>query len=256
MKITPQVLLNNLTEVVNEVHKQPSPDDLCQTLATTVCVTGELCRVYLGRLDKDGVIRTESSFGYSLDSGVEAIETPLDFDRPMPFALRNRRVYFANRSEVISKFKKYEPLDMKSPWEATAVVPTSGTLVFVFRFQKEFMYEGWEESYFTGLQAIFNMYNLDAGRRNSLGSSAVVPVGLTSQTRRNIEKGKALTARQAFILSLIKEKKTNIQIAAIIGYSESLVRHETIIIYAKLGVVGRRELYTENLSGSITQVGA
>ena len=52
----------------------------------------------------------------------------------------------------------------------------------------------------------------------------------------------ALTQRQERILDLINQGKTNAMIAIQLGYSESLIRQETIIIYRKLGVDGRREL--------------
>ena len=44
------------------------------------------------------------------------------------------------------------------------------------------------------------------------------------------------------ILELLKLGKTNKEIAEAIDYSESLVRHETMIIYKKLRVEGRHEL--------------
>ena len=43
----------------------------------------------------------------------------------------------------------------------------------------------------------------------------------------------------------IEKGMTNSEIAQEIGYSESLVRHETIEIYAKLNVSGRKELLNE-----------
>jgi len=51
-----------------------------------------------------------------------------------------------------------------------------------------------------------------------------------------------LSDRQNTILGLLKEGYTNREIADVIGYSESLVRHETMIIYKKLRVEGRNEL--------------
>jgi DNA-binding CsgD family transcriptional regulator len=54
--------------------------------------------------------------------------------------------------------------------------------------------------------------------------------------------GQPLTARQNEILEMIKDLLTNSMIANRIGYSESLVRRETIIIYAKLGVRGRKDI--------------
>jgi DNA-binding CsgD family transcriptional regulator len=43
------------------------------------------------------------------------------------------------------------------------------------------------------------------------------------------------------ILKLIAEGRTNAAIADVLGYSESLIRQETIKIYAKLGCSGRNE---------------
>ena len=50
-----------------------------------------------------------------------------------------------------------------------------------------------------------------------------------------------LTERQNLILKLIAEGRTNAAIADVLGYSESLIRQETIKIYAKLGCSGRNE---------------
>ncbi len=50
-----------------------------------------------------------------------------------------------------------------------------------------------------------------------------------------------LTERQNLILKLISEGRTNAAIADVLGYSESLIRQETIRIYAKLGCSGRNE---------------
>ena len=50
-----------------------------------------------------------------------------------------------------------------------------------------------------------------------------------------------LTERQEVILRLIAEGRTNGDIAEVLGYSESLIRQETIRIYAFLGCNGRQE---------------
>jgi DNA-binding CsgD family transcriptional regulator len=51
-----------------------------------------------------------------------------------------------------------------------------------------------------------------------------------------------LSERQTRILDYLKDGKTNKEIADLIDYSESLVRHETMIIYKKLRVEGRHQL--------------
>jgi DNA-binding CsgD family transcriptional regulator len=51
-----------------------------------------------------------------------------------------------------------------------------------------------------------------------------------------------LTARQWNILKLIRRGKTNPEIAEDLGFSESLVRHESMKIYSTLSINGRKEL--------------
>ena len=55
------------------------------------------------------------------------------------------------------------------------------------------------------------------------------------------EVDKNLSERQLLILKLIAEGRTNASIADVLGYSESLIRQETIKIYAKLNCSGRNE---------------
>jgi DNA-binding CsgD family transcriptional regulator len=55
-----------------------------------------------------------------------------------------------------------------------------------------------------------------------------------------------LSARQKVIYEFMCKGLTNAQIAAEIGYSESLVRQETIGIYRVLGVTGRKEIILES----------
>lgn len=57
---------------------------------------------------------------------------------------------------------------------------------------------------------------------------------------------KVLTARQMAIVEGMKHGHTNATIASDIGYSESLIRQETIDIFKKLGVSGRKELLEQD----------
>ena len=56
------------------------------------------------------------------------------------------------------------------------------------------------------------------------------------------EKSNSLSIREQKIVELIREGLTNAEIATSLGYSESLIRQETVAIYRKLGVSGRKEL--------------
>lgn len=58
--------------------------------------------------------------------------------------------------------------------------------------------------------------------------------------------GQELSNRQEEIFKLIKLGKTNLQIALVLGYSESLIRQETMTIYKKNGIGGRKEIQASN----------
>jgi DNA-binding CsgD family transcriptional regulator len=51
-----------------------------------------------------------------------------------------------------------------------------------------------------------------------------------------------LTSRQLVILAELRRGKTNMTIATDLNYSQSLIRQETIEIYHKMGISGRKEL--------------
>jgi DNA-binding CsgD family transcriptional regulator len=230
----------SLMELGEYIFQEPKPDDLCQYLATRICPSGELARVYVGRLDNDGVIRTAASFGYSVDSNVMQIVTPLEFDRPMPDAVRNKKLVVANREEILERYVNYEPLDLRSPWISTAVVPTLGNYVYVFRLQCRIDDQEFAEIYFKLVAALLNFYNFERANSKNSVTTQFNHRGIAVKTRAM--RGAPLTERQELIVSLIQEGKTNGHISKLLGYSESLIRHETMIIYQKLGLSGRKEL--------------
>ena len=70
--------------------------------------------------------------------------------------------------------------------------------------------------------------------------------GRASKTKEN-RMGAKLSERQELILEMIKDGMTNSSIANRMGYSESLIRQESMAIYQKLGVDGRRDLVRSDL---------
>lgn len=65
-------------------------------------------------------------------------------------------------------------------------------------------------------------------------------------TRGNQPQVTTLTDRQREILHLVEEGRTNHMISKELGFSESLIRQETIAIYKKLGVRGRKDLFADS----------
>lgn len=57
----------------------------------------------------------------------------------------------------------------------------------------------------------------------------------------------ALMPRQWTILNATRKGRANFEIAIELGFSESLIRQETVQIYRKLGVSGRKEILDADL---------
>lgn len=226
--------------LANFLLRKPIPEELCEFLAMYVCPTGELARVYLGRLDNDAVIRTESAFGYSTESNVMSITTPLELDRPMPESLRKNRILLFSKEEVLYRYRNYEPLDSKATWSSMVTVPIASNYVFLFRLQCTMDQKDYAHLYFKVIGALLSFYDVDAGRKRQISHQSTF-LALHKPVSQ-VSKGTPLTERQVLVLDLVKKGNTNRQIAEVLGYSESLIRQETIIIYRKLGIEGRREL--------------
>jgi DNA-binding NarL/FixJ family response regulator len=75
-----------------------------------------------------------------------------------------------------------------------------------------------------------------------LGQSYASPVPEFRGTKSKKIAPTVLSPRQKVILAMLSKGATNSEIALEVGYSESLIRQETIEIYRILGVSGRKEL--------------
>lgn len=238
--------IRNLFEISRIVYNNPAPAELCSLLATRVCPSGEVSKVYLGSLRGDGFFRTISSFGYSIDSGVENYEIPLDSKRPIPKAYKNSKIVITKPEVVLSEFPDFVQTDLNAPWSAIVAVPMyGGGYIFVFRLQGKVEDLQFAEVYFGAIRSLLSHYRFEdhlhpcGPTRNR---STKMPI-VDSHKRELF--GKELTVRQRTIFNLILEGFTNSSIAEQLSYSESLIRQETVVIYAKLGVSGRKELLPE-----------
>jgi len=63
--------IHNLFEIAKIVYASPEPNELCALLATRVCPEGELAKVYLAKLDQDGLFKGLASFGYARESKIQ-----------------------------------------------------------------------------------------------------------------------------------------------------------------------------------------
>lgn len=227
------------------MYFNPDIESLTQYLATSICPSGEICRVHVATLHNDGNFRTYSHFGYSTDCKVDDWEIPVTGDRPVIDAFRSGNIVLANADEIVGKYRDFKNIDPASPWGSSVIIPTKHPLIFGLRRQREVPAR--ERVILKGYFEIVGKM-LDFWQPQGRGNQGNLSSFCESNSRKFVEKrkgnllGSPLTLRQKQIVSYIMEGMTNYQIAQKITFSESLVRQETVIIYAKLGVSGRREL--------------
>ena len=241
--------IHNLFEIARIVYLGPEPSELCTQLATRICPQGELAKVYLAKLNHDGLFRTVAAFGYAKESKIHEYQVGLVRTVPLSDAYLRSEVLILNKDELPIKYPTFQTLDQRSPWESLAVTPTaSGGYVFVFRLQVPLVISKATQTYFEAIGKILSFYRRENVQPVAMPIENSVPTSLNDASRQDEFKDRPLTKRQRTILALIQEGLTNSQIAEEIGYSESLVRQETILIYSKLGVRGRVDLRAENNS--------
>ena len=91
------------------------------------------------------------------------------------------------------------------------------------------------EDYYVSLYSVLKLFLLSrVSRRKGITRS-------DSAKREKLDLA-PLSERQELILKLMKEGEINKTIATRMGYSESLIRQETIAIYRKLEIGGRKGL--------------
>ena len=212
-------------------------------LATRVCPEGELSKVYMSKLESDGIFRTVASFGYSRESNIHDYKIGLTRAVPMSDAYLRSEVIFFNKPEMPIRYPDFKTLDERSPWESVAITPTwSGGFVFVFRLQVPLQMTRSTHYYFKAISNILSFYKKDVSQVTLPQSISNLVTSATKPSRNDDIRNRPLTKRQRAILALIQEGLTNSQISNEIGYSESLVRQETVLIYSKLGIRGRVDL--------------
>lgn len=219
--------------LVDFIRLRPSLFQVVPFLSENVCPFGELAAISTAKLRSDGWIVTDFQHGFHEHTEFEPVT--IDMDAPGAQALRHLKLLFANRTTLKEDFKD---TGCNVPYldnETGIYFPTSPTRLF--RFAMNGRLEKHQEllSYYECVRSVLilweNLVQIEKSDRREVAS--VEP------------SSNLLTVRQEKILELLRDGMTNAEIAKQIGFSDSLVKQETILIYKKLGVSGRKDLVIE-----------
>ena len=196
------------------IMESRSRDQVIGHLSMHACPLGMSAGVESAILNKDGFIVTEVRFGIAETSSTLS-RIHISADHPMASALRTLKTQVNNQRDL---------------FQFSIAMPITVSRLYAFSFEKDVTQFENYLSYFECIASMLQFWE----RSNGQIADAVIPV--------SADKKRELSERQKVILDLIEHGKTNNIIARELGFSESLIRQETISIYKKLGIQGRKNL--------------
>jgi DNA-binding CsgD family transcriptional regulator len=206
-------------------------DEICEFLTTSTLNFLGVKHVWLSNVTNRQTVRARASYGVNQDRFADWQEFPLDWKLPVTDALTEKRLVWINSlPEWPPEYPLLKGVEYSEELRTQIVVP-------IFRLES-----------CVGCLGILSEKNLNPDQEIDLflqTLSHLISLHVYRKERERAKKGSpnvtSLTDRQVEILMHISEKKTNIEIADIMGYSESTIRQETIRIFEKLHLSGRNE---------------
>jgi DNA-binding CsgD family transcriptional regulator len=212
-----------------------SSEDLAKFLVLKTFAELSPRALYIAEIIDDGYLAPVAGFGFEKKVIADWGRFPLNMHLPITECARlDECVIVRSVEDFFNNYPLTRSIDnISTDWAALMIFPILpyGVVGMVLDAQPS---EEEELSHFT--RAIGSMLALQLSRIPVYGVS-------NAKHEKKIRPQRIeLTARQQIIHQLMLKGFTNAQIAAEVGYSESLVRQETIQIFRVLGVSGRKEM--------------
>jgi DNA-binding CsgD family transcriptional regulator len=238
--------IQKISEFSNYLASSPkSYNAIAQFLVLNTFREEEFQSCYIGEVIESGVVCPIGGFGWP-EAVFDAFPNyPLKTNLPLTNSIKsNQIVTFKNGPDLSIE---YPDLTWGEPeaWVSGIIIPVYpiGAMGFISAQLLKFSHN--KAILFSAVGSLLGLY---ASRL----STELVHEAVQVNEKIHLEQV-PLTDRQLVIAGLLERGFSNSEIALKIGYSESLVRHETMSIYKKLNVTGReamvliRTLHLENL---------
>lgn len=211
--------------------KRPSLDDLIHFVAVRTLQSWRAERAFIARVDRDGVFREIAYFGFQFENSTGWAEVNIMDRVPMAVAARNGSIVVANEEHIIEVYK--DLVDRRNSRIGRSIIDVPilkggvaiGVMGIVFAGETPS-----DESFLPFLRSLASciVFTMDDTRRK-------MPI------KRQVGLHIDLTGRQQKILEMMAQGLTNGAMAIRLGFSESLIRQETVKIYRNLNVSNRQE---------------
>lgn len=216
----------------------PQSADLCRFLVLDTFAKFKASAIVVLGISGDGHLRPESSFGLP-DAVLNSLGfVPLSAEIPIVAGFRSNQFAWISREESKAIFPQLHEFDDENRMPENIaglvlcpILPYGGFALAL--------------NSYPDLDQEIEMYFRAVGTLTALHFNRLQLEGSQNSTRKQSlgNNGKTeLTERQKLIKKMMENGYTNSAIANEIGYSESLVRQETMAIFAILKIDGRKEL--------------
>jgi DNA-binding CsgD family transcriptional regulator len=216
--------------------RQPkSYNEIAQFLVMNTFSEEKFLCIFIGELIETGVVCPLAGFGWTSQEYASFTDIPIQEKFPITDAIRSNTVLIAhNGPEYVAEYPLMGKFEFTADWKSgisIPVYPIGGMAMFSSR-QLE-------------LTEAMNVFYIAIGSLLGLYASrlpkALVEVAINVKQKIDLPQI-PLSDRQLVIAGMLERGFNNAQIGLELGYSESLVRQETVAIYRKLQVTGRKAM--------------
>lgn len=195
---------------------------------------GALC-LYIGELKESGSISPVGGFGWSAQEYEAFTDVSFNDKLPVCDSIRGNEIVLVSESKAFYKqYPLMHGVEFSQPWLTGVAIPCYPLGGLVATFATRIKKTEPRILFFTAIGSLLGFY---ASRLPSKS----VKMGRAIERDRDLI-ATALTNRQSIISEMLERGFNNAQIGLELGYSESLIRQETVVIYRKLGVSGRKAM--------------
>ena len=192
--------------------------------------------LYIGELIDNGFVCPLGGYGWSSAQYAAFFDLPIQEKIPITAAIRENTVFIAQNGTEFEKelFPLLADFDYEGKWISAVAIPVFPIGGMALYSRKKLELTDAMKVFYIAIGSLLGLY------------SSRLPKALATAATDGKEKidlpHAPLSDRQLVIAGLLERGFNNAQIALEIGYSESLIRQETVAIYKKLEVTGRKAL--------------
>ena len=193
----------------------------------------------MGMLEPDGSIQEVGHFGEITCGSESPVVIPFEAGSPIHKALKISRALVAYNTDQLGGMSADSiAFPAPSKWQTLLIIPIDDLGVIAIYFRNRVEESPIQQLLWQTLGSIIGLY-ISSNRRSEVSVE-------TNNHDKIPDSDSKMSERQAVILKMIERGLSNPQIARELGYSESLIRQETVHIFRKLNVSGRKEILSNS----------